>query len=331
MKKYMTKRILIIFLTSLLLPIFMSCIHEHPDGNAEDPSLVDLGVELTLELKWNQRTASPQYPSKAREETPHRVIIQIMRNGSIVGKDEVYLSSKEFSEGSLIHKLPFKLHALEYEIAVWSDFISEKGEEEAYHVSSLENIERLDHGIQWKSEYGCGYCNDILDLRDYRNQWNAKVIKTLPLNQAASRFEIISTDINRFLDTQKFAMLNGETYTLTVTFGKNTATGFNAFTGTPIRDNYEEFQTVGKLNLPLGVYDELVIASGILFSSEEENITMNLTVHNSARLIVVRSSEFRFPIKRGTLTRVKGEFLSDTFDNNITVDNIWEGEIFIEI
>ena len=106
--------------------------------------------------------------------------------------------------------------------------------------------------------------------------------------------------------------------------------GFDAFNMLPIRNEEERSETI-KLNLPFGIYDELVLADGYLFTLDEENVTMRLTVHNSARMIVVRTPLFRFSLKRGTITYVRGEFLSDTFNNNLTVDNVWAGEIIIDV
>ena len=48
-------------------------------------------------------------------------------------------------------------------------------------------------------------------------------------------------------------------------------------------------------------------------------------------MTVVKTPEFSFKVKRGMISIVTGEFLSEMFLNHIRVDNVWEGEITIDI
>ena len=307
-----------------------SCIHDHPENGGNDPTMVELGIELTLELKWNQRATNLDLNTRARGDYRHRVVIEISRGGKEICRETVLLTPDEFALGELKHKLSVKLHALEYEMAIWSDFVDTDGKETAYNANHLKDISQIDPGILWDSDLGCGYCSSTLDLRAYRDQWNTKVVKEMELGHAGARFQLVSTDIKEFVDAQQHALLNGETYTLTITYSTGTGESFNAYTGIPERADQKR-EITGILDIPFRVYDELELADCYLFTNDEENVTMNLTVHNSARMIIVKTQDFRFTVRRGTITRVKGDFLSDYFTNFITVDNIWAGEILIEI
>ena len=192
-----------IILFSFLCLITQGCIHEYPDENAIDPTMVEIGVDLTLDLKWNQHATNIDLSTKASNDNLHRIIIEVRRNGSTVGKETVLLKAEEFALGNLKHKLSMKLHALEYDIAVWSDITDSKGKELHYSAGHLEDITQSSGVLIWGEDKGCGFATDILDLRKYRDARDVKVMKELSLKHPGARFELIATDIMQFLDNQR--------------------------------------------------------------------------------------------------------------------------------
>ena len=320
-----------IFLLSLIAFGLGSCIHEYPEEVGVDPSLVEGAIELSVSLNWNQRAEEAQFATR-QTESFHRIITVVSRNGTVVGRDEISISDKEYSAGTITRKLPFKLHALEYDIAVWEEPVSSSMTADGiFNTTDLADIRLNSFCVPWDFDNICGYASARIDLRPYRGEWDTKVIKQLVLNHAGGCFELIATDVTAFLESCNEALLKGETYTLSIEFGSETADGIDAFSGFALRHNQSLAQVTIPLLLPFGNYDTLSIAKGFLFCSEEENVTMSLSVHNSARLPIVKTPPFRFSMKRGYITRVWGDFLSETFDNIFTVDNIWEGEIIIDL
>ena len=49
----------------------------------------------------------------------------------------------------------------------------------------------------------CLYGTVLLDLRDYRNEWNAKVQVSVELVRPLAQYEIIATDVKEFLAESK--------------------------------------------------------------------------------------------------------------------------------
>ena len=85
------------------------------------------------------------------------------------------------------------------------------------------------------------------------------------------------------------------------------------------------------MRLPFAEYDELKIAEGFLFCDNDSETSIQLSVLNSALVTVSRTEYFTFPIKRGYITTVRGDFLTHSLNGIFTVDHIWGGEIIIEI
>lgn len=312
--------------------LLTGCIHEYPEAEALNPTSIEVALDLDLNLKWNQKTGEPVYQTKADKNIiGRRITVLISRNGKQEGKDIFYLTEDEFNVGNVKHKMTFSLEPREYEIAVWCDVVEGLNRENGYYdLSELPLVKSITAGINYDSRQTCGFASSRLDLRQYSGQWGAKVIKQMKLEHPGARFEITTTDIQKFLEAQQVPLLNGESYTLTLSFGDGTASGIDIMTGIPFRDEFT-MEWTDDLELPFTTRTQLQIAGGFIFCSDEENISMSLIVHNSARLIVVRTPQFRFPVKRGLITKISGDFLSETFSNTITVDNIWEGEIVIEL
>lgn len=325
----MNKFIQAILILGLLINL-TGCIHEYPVDGGADPSKIEAAVELTIDLKWGENETEALFGSRGRNDSGARMVIEISRAGELIGRDSFGVSESEIAEGEVYHKLSFNLHALNYDMAVWCE-VTEPGSEDFYFNSSdLSFINFSGNELLQDGRRECGFVSENLDLRAYKGKWGVKVVKEAKLNHPGAKFKLVTTDMRRFVEEELDGIEKGETYTLTINYGVDTAHGFNAYTGEAVRE-YELRKTTGELIPTHTIFNEIEIANGYLFCGEEENITMSVSVHNSARVLVVKSPEFRFPVKRGMVSIVKGEFLSEKFTNNIKVDNVWEGEIIIDL
>ena len=328
-KDYMNKGISSFLM--LLISTFMgACIHEHPDVNADNPSGIEIGVELSLDLKWGEDETKPFFNTKARGNESMRAVVEIARNSVLVNRDEFYITQDEIDEGLARHKLPFKLDPAVYEMAIWCDTYNTDTQSSDFDASSLREVSGNFKGIKLYDTRQCGYVSDLLDLRQYKDQLGVKLLKELSLKHAGARFRLITTDMRQFVKKQLNEIEKGETYTVTINYSTETADKFNAYSGYAIRD-YSSNSITGPLVPTYSIYPETDLAEGFLFCDETDIVKMSVTVHNSARVLVVKSPEFSFEVKRGRIALVTGDFLSEVFSNHITVDNIWEGEIFIDL
>lgn len=318
------------FLIVLTLGLFCSCIHEYPNDSPDNPSAAHVDIQLTIDLDWKYFIEEIGFSTKARNSANYQLIVEVTKDSELKGREEVFFSAEEFANGTLRHTLPFTLKPAAYSIAAWVNAVDDHGKNHFYETSSLSNVEQLSLPVKWDETMICGYAADILDLREYRGQTNVDVVKKMTVTHCGGRFELVATDINDFLGAQKNALLQGESYTMTLSFSPESPFGFNLFSGGVLRNGNLSERT-GELSLPFGLYDELTIASGFIFCKADEDVELTLSVHNSARQLIVKTPPFRLPIKNGYVTRAKGNFLSNEFRNSIDINNIWEGEITIEL
>lgn len=313
-----------------LVVLFGSCIHEYPIGYGEDPTKVMAGIELEFDLSWENMNYTPDFSSsRAKTQNPHKFIFEIIQNGRIIATEKRELSSEDFAKGYLNHKISSSLKANEYQLAVWYEF-SEKEENEFFEHQNLNNIFLISQSLSDHPKLQCGYANDLLDLRGFSGYKGEPIVKKLKLGHPGARFEIIATDIQEFISEQKAALNQGDIFTMNIVFGEKTPSGFNVFEASPVIKD-ESIEYSGELFFPFAEYDELKLAEAYLFCREADYITAKIITYNSARKIVSQTPYFSFPLKRGYITQIKGEFLSFPLNGSLTIDHIWEGEILFEI
>ncbi len=319
------------FTATAAIPIILcGCIHDHPGPDAHDPTLVNVAIEVTPPPEWEEKSLNV----KTREdshESQHRIIAEVMRNGKKEWRHEQIISGEEYSSGPIIIRLPFSLHAVEYTLSVWSDILHPESAP-AYDAELLNHVTPSEPIPFWESRNDCSFFSNYIDLRKYRNQWDSKVVVPTALSRPIARFEIVATDLQEFLDYTEFERQHGETYTVTLSGHSRIESVFDA---TSSSGATSFFISMPDKTIPLSLYghppDEILLHSCALFPEEEASIDATITVYNSARLIMAKSEEFTIPLERGKVTRVKGNFLTNFYKNSINVDNIWNGEILIEI
>ena len=128
----MKKRYYLLFLFIILLT---GCVHDYPtmtdDGEeGVDPTLVQVNTEVTLDLEL---VPLQIITDKARSGTTkaatdayrRRFIIDAYHDGKVAQRQVTVLEEAEESGSDKI-TLPInlKLHALEYTLAVWTDYVA---------------------------------------------------------------------------------------------------------------------------------------------------------------------------------------------------------------
>lgn len=327
----------------LWIGVFSSCIHDHPfevsvpgHGNGgtdvEDPyeeGNLDTYLEVSFDLNWENLLHRVEFSTKASPANPHRFLIETRYNGDVVSHETTYLTDLEFEEGVLRYKIPVALRPDIHQVSVWYDCRNEAGSY-LYEAGDLSQVKLLDRSTTDASRLICAYASDIIDLREYNGKGSSSVLKTLEMKIASAAFEIVATDVNQFIELNKEALLQGDSFSTRIKLEEGAYPGFNLYSGNPEFIG-EDFELSGRMRLPFAEYDELKIAEGILFCNEEDEVTANMVVLNSALTTVSRTDSFVFPVKRGYITTIRGNFLTHPVDGLFTVDNIWEGEIIIDL
>lgn len=331
------------FFTGLLIPLlillFQGCIHDYPQPvkgssqKGEQPGVLTALIEVNFDLSWENMIhrieISPN--TKARPEHPHRFIIEVIKEGKLICRDVEYLTDDEFTSGKLSHKLSVNLETETYRVAVWYDIQDEMGEY-PFSSESLKEVRLNNFSTVDAKALQCGYASEYLDLSDleYENKevtFNQKI----ELKHPGARFEIVATDIQQFITTNRPALLQGDNFTVHLNFSGNTPIGYDIHSESLKYDREKQLELSGAMRLPFADYDELKIAEGFLFCDDQQEVWVKLGVKNSALVSISQTDYFSFPIKPGYVTSVYGDFLSNPIDGIFSINNIWDGEIIIEI
>ena len=322
---------LITILSFLTVVLLQGCINEYPSperGNSpdkgQDPTAINANIEVSFDLNWENLLydTAIRTKSRARNQHPHRFVIEVLKDGEAVCHDLNYLTSEEFSLGRLNHKLSIALKATNYQIAVWYDLQDDDGNY-AFNTENLKEVGMLNLSTTDAEALQCAFGADNLDLTEYTDaNEEIEIKKELQLNHAGARFEIVTTDINKFIETYRASLIQGDYFTAYLLFTDNTPTIFNLHSNE--FSNKELLTLSGKMRFPFEEYEELKIAEGFVFCKDESEATLKLEVKNSALLPICRTEYFSFPIKRGYITTVKGDFLSSPVDGLFSINTIWD-------
>lgn len=330
------KKFILHFFMVAMVTLLSACIHEYPiatgnNGGGEDPTVVEGFIEINYSLSWEKIIHSIDFSTKSGRNGTHRFIVEVSKDGSRILQDVEYVDDEEFATGSFRRKLSVPLEAERYEIAAWYDRINTEGNP-YFKADNLREISILNNLTTDTLAFHCAFASDILDLNGYTDNSNktATMVKKMEMQIPAARFQIVATDVQDFITSQKEALNQGDKFTINVMFPYGCYDGFNAF------QNYSfltgnQYSLSGWMRLPFAEYDELTIGQGLLFCDKEENATIELSVVNSALVTVSKTKAFSFPVKPGQITIIKGNFLTHPVDGIFHIDHIWGGEIIYEI
>lgn len=327
-----SRRHIIVSLLGLLFPILQGCIHDHPFGKdvpVVNPENVSSGLEISFNLTWDHHLHQTDF-TRALSQNSHRFVIETLKNGDCFSRNEVFLSDSEFSSGSLIHKFSSSFNRESYQLAVWYEKLDPENDNNSFFNSEdLGNVTLLSETTTHGDTLECGYASEILDLRDASSLNTSENIKEVKLNHAGAKFRIVTTDIQEFIAQYRSYLLQGDRFFVNLRFSEKRHS-FNLYDNKSIKENTESVRR-GPLVLPFADYTELKIADGFVFTDSEEEIDMILSITNTTGQTISQTNLFTFPVKRGIITTVRGNFLSHPIDGSFTVNPVWDGEIEIEI
>lgn len=334
MKTFKFLSVLLFIVSSIL---FGGCIHEYPystdkPGKGEIPGSIDCIIEAEVSLNWENILHEIDFSTRQRTDNPHRIAIEISYQGTPVVRDIVFLSEAEFSLGRLNHKLSKTLEAKVYDIALWHDMEDSDGLF-PFNISNLDGVILESFSTTETSLSECAFASEKLDLTDYIGQKERiTVTKELSMKSPGFRFELIANDIQKFISLHKEELNQGDKFYTHVTFFSGGTRYFNIYTSSGF-GTINEMKLSGRMRLPFEEYTSLKIAEGFLFTLKEDfdEAEVQLSISNSALVTVSCTDPFKFPIKRGHVTTITGNFLTHPIDGNFSIDTVWDGEIIQEI
>ena len=241
----MKKKITTYFLYLLLPALLTGCLYEHPimteDGEiGVDPTSVILNAKLKLNLKMpaaEEGGTSLLRPTAGdAPQYRHRFIIDAYLDRVFVARQVVY---QDIVDGRDEISLPvsMKLHARNYEIAVWTDYVQMPDEAEGitgtedYFYNSTDNHLLTVYGSETyrgNNEYKDAFCGSAqLELEQYRGQWNTQVSLDMELARPVMRYELVANDVQKFLKLFTDGKLTGDSFIARVKYISYLKMGYN--------------------------------------------------------------------------------------------------------
>lgn len=327
------------FIALVLTIALAGCVHDYPGMTEEgeegvDPTLVEVNTEVTLDLELvpleiiTQESArsgtnkARNITTKADDGYRRRFIIEAWREGKPTTRQVTVMETAE-EDGDAKISLPIhlKLHALEYTLAVWTDYVKAGTTDDLYYdTDNLQQVACTDPYTGSTPHRDCLYGTAALDLRQYRDEWNARVQIKVDMVRPLAKYELIATDVQKFLLKTQKQRAGGTAYTITVSYGFYFPLGFNVLSGKPDRSEMGVAFTA-----PLVVTDngsgECTLASDYIFvNGDESYVPLGIEIKDNAGNGISRTTGIDVPYRRGHLTTVRGHFLTNRYDTGIGID-----------
>lgn len=347
----MKRKLIIYLLSGLILPVFNAgCIYEHPelteDGEmGEDPTLVTLEAYMHLNLDMPSSTDdrnSIQRPIEEESEYRHRIIIEAYQNRVCMARKVVYKDIETGTE-ELTVPVSMKLHARNYEIAVWSDYVQKPDEEnnitdtEDYFYNTVSGGLVSIYGSEtYKSnnEYKDAFCGTAdLNLEDYRNEWGKVVTLEINMRRPVARIQFTANDVADFLKGVESGLISGDSFVAKLSYRNYLNMGYNVLESLPKHGLlYISCKRNFKVD-ELTSGEDFSLLFDYVFAAKEgsTSIPVTLEILDSTEKNVLAATSFNVSCKAGHNTDVTYRFLTSDPDGGISFDPDFDGQEDIEV
>lgn len=320
----------------LLSALVSSCLYEEPELTADgelgvDPTAVNIMTNLTLETSFE--LVNVNRGTRAATTYLHRFVVAVYEGSQKVAGQIIY---QEIQDGETTVSIPLnmKLHARKYQLAVWADYV-EKSEGETYQTFyDATDMGFIQRAAPYKGNvkyYDAFYGNIPLDLSAYRDQWNVTVPVDIKMTRPMASYNLIATDVAKFLKKVADKEITGKKFTMTVKYNYYLPTGFDALTGRLKNSlQYIEYnKTVDLTTLQKEENkEEFNIGFDFLLINNESasSIPVTIEITNESKTVVARYQNLKVPYERNKETTIRGYFLTASpgisFDPDFNDDDI---------
>ena len=304
----------------LALPFLMAActLHEEPELTAEgelgvDPTEVNVEVNLTLDLNLPEQGNEENSSARVSANTDylHRFIVEAYLNRQPVARQVFVESITDRTHLSL--PVSMKLHALSYQLVVWKDYVSAETPQEDLHYNTQSLVPVIPNRASHtgNTEYKDVFVGTTsLDLTAYADQWGAVVEQDVTLQRPVARYELIATDVDKFLQRIADGEVSGERFTARIKYSGYLPVGYNVLDDVPKHSlMYMQYNT--SFDVPEEGTDELRVGFDYVFVSNEgsASVPMEIEIVNENN-VTVANSVLNVPLERGKNTVWTGEFLT---------------------
>lgn len=329
--------------------LLAGCVHDFPtmtkDGEEGiDPTLVEVNTEVTMDLELvpleiitdpnRSGDRKAETGTKAAADYRRRFIIEAWRDGKPESRQVTVMDDAEGEDGDEKITLPIhlKLHALDYTLAVWSDYVAAGTDTDLYYdTDNLQQVACTDPYAGSTPYRDCLYGTAALDLRQYRDEWNAKVQVKVDMVRPLAKYELIATDVAEFLGRTAQQRAQGESYTVTFSYSFYIPAVFDVLAGKPC-ESWPEISFTLPLALPEEGETFHTVGTDFIFANGgEASVLLTMEIRDSRGNRMSRVSGIDVPYRRGHLTTLKGAFLTSEMKGGVEIDTEWDGEVEIDM
>ena len=304
----------------LALPFLMAActLHEEPELTADgelgvDPTEVNVEVNLTLDLNLPEQGNEENSSARVSANTDylHRFIVEAYFNRQPVARQVFVENITDRTHLSL--PVSMKLHARSYQLVVWKDYVSAETPEEDLHYNTQSLVPVIPNRASHtgNTEYKDVFVGTTsLDLTAYADQWGAVVEQDVALQRPVARYELIATDVDKFLQRIADGEVSGERFTARIKYSGYLPVGYNVLDDVPKHSlMYMQYNT--SFDVPEEGTDELRVGFDYVFVSNEgsASVPMEIEIVNENN-VTVANSVLNVPLERGKNTVWTGEFLT---------------------
>lgn len=317
----------------VFLSLFSGCIHEYPDGEGIDPTLLTVEVDLILNLEWEDYQNRTKATVHSVGNYCRRFIVEVQREGQIVHWQTVVL--EDFAEEQTEFLLPesLTLHALEYTVAVWADYTEVNSEDGLfYDATSLDNVVIREPYTGNTNYRDCYYGTVSLDLRHYRDQWNTCVQLDVDMERPLAKYQIIDTNVADFLEMVRNKFPGHTEFDIRFSYDFYFPLAFNVKEGKPVNSQLDVVFT-DVLTLPADGTEELLLGSDYIFvNGTGSYVPLSIEIRTSSGELVGRFTDLDVPYQRGYITTIRGSFLTAIFGSgSIDINPGFDDDIDIDL
>lgn len=331
-----------IIIAAISLLTINSCdtIHEFPDENIIDPTLVRVGINITFNISDFEEIVSPVAAQNTRAITPDqtlRAIIEVYRNeasDTYIERREIIIDQTDPRQANVSEI--FTLNASQYSFLVWIDYVNSDIRKDQFYTttSNIRAIQSIEPYITSTDNRDCFAGISTVDLAPYRDQWNVLIDLPVELSRPVAKYALITNDVDKFITR---ARTRGETrveddinhFTAKIRYHSFAPIGFN------VRDNQpnaskEALEYPATLTL-LDNNEALICFDYPFLTGQESTTRISLQLYNDQGELINEIDEITIPITRGRLTVIRSDFLTRSYSPGITIDPGYAGDIPITI
>lgn len=348
----MKKRKLTTYLLAyLFVPALMtSCIYEDTTMTADgeqgiDPTEVTLKTNLSLNFKLPASTegaAALERPvAGEKPQFRHRFVVEAYHERTLAARQVIY---EDIVDGRSEMTLPvsMKLHARNYEIAVWSDYVQVPnpdkeitGTEEYFWNTTTNHLLTVLGSESYRAnhEYKDAFCGTAeIDLGEYRDEWGAQIATDIALTRPVARYELVANDVTQFLKRVENGSVKGESVTVRVKYNTFLNMGYNVLERLPrhglMYQQYEKTIRVKDLKAEenLSLVFDYVLADG----DETTFIPMTVEIVDATKKVVAATT-FSIGVRAGTHTTTTHGFLTADPDGGVHFNPDYDDEVDIDV